>query len=125
MNLATLSVLYVELTIFQSDFSSMDLNGLHIEHNFGGRLDNLGINLDFSIICPGTAELQVEQREVIMGRLDPASSQPGLLNSKKIKLYPSWAAGVNKGRSRYGTHDLGKISLSFASILLNSAEQYL
>ena len=125
-NLSAVLVLYRDLTIFQSDFSSVDLNGLHIEHDLRGRLDNLGIDLDLSIVGPGTAELQVEQREVIMGRFHPENTQSEDRTPKQSKPYPSWTAGwCKQWDSRHGTYDLGKVSLSFASILLNSEEQYL
>lgn len=74
------------LTIFESKFGSMDLNGFHIEYDFGSRLDNLDIDLDLSIVGPGAAELQVEQREVVMGRFYPDNSQSEALRPKQTKL---------------------------------------
>lgn len=71
------------LTIFESNFSSMDLNGLHIEYDFGSRLDNLDIDLDLSIVGPGAAELQVEQREVVMCRFYPDNISQRLSDQTK------------------------------------------
>lgn len=64
--------------IFCKDFSLLDVQFFGIDHQLLGVSVDLGVDLDEAIVGPRASELQIEERQVIVGWFDAVHKQESM-----------------------------------------------